>query len=109
MNSPKDAASALREQALDLLRQAQALDGKEPLVFIHEHRHGQTAYVGLTQPGLLDTQDEVIEWAERIMARDDVRFDEDDGESLTFFGGDISLEDICGVPHDDLSDSQPKP
>lgn len=93
-------AHQLRLEALNLLKEAQNIDGLEPLVFVHEHDTGQTCYMGWARPTL--NEDENQQWAETLMAAAGNTFEEDRDESLFFYDGDVGLAQLCGCdPNDD--------
>lgn len=93
-------AYQLRLEALKLLKEAQNIDGLEPLVFVHEHGTGQTCYMGWARPSL--NEDVNQQWAESVMATAGNSFEDNRDESLFFYAGDVGLAELCGCePNDD--------
>lgn len=87
-------AHQLRLEALNLLKQAQEIDGLEPVVIVHEHNCGQTCYMGWSRP--LGNEDEKQEWGSQLIAAAGNKFEENREELLYFHEGDVGLADVCG-------------
>ena len=87
-------AHQLRLEALNLLKQAQEIDGLEPVVVVHEHNCGQTCYMGWSRP--LSDEDKKQEWASRLISAAGNKFEENREELLYFHEGDVGLADVCG-------------
>ena len=77
----------LRREALGLLKMAQALDGLQPYVVMHDHEYGVSSYIGWGGDDL--TPDE----ATSIL---DAQFEYDKGETVVVDDG-ITLEEMTGV------------
>lgn len=88
-------AHKLRLEALNLLKQAQEIDGLEPVVVVHDHDCGQTCYMGWSRP-LGDDEDKKQEWAARLIEAAGNKFEEDREELLYFHEGDVGLAEVCG-------------
>jgi len=87
----------LRMQALELLRRAQAVDGMAPVFFTHSHEYGATGYLIWPKDGAAGNDEAMLDLAVLAIEKAGIHYDEERGESIDVFGGDVSLEDLCGA------------
>lgn len=85
--SDQEKAEELRVQALELLRQAQDLDGKKPFLVTHSHQYGDTNYIGYFEEA--PTQEQ----AEALLESD---FEEDRDETLNI--DELNIAELIGHP-----------
>lgn len=80
-------ATQLRQQAVELMKQAQSLDGLMPFLVVHHHEYGASTYLTWNDTLLSE------EMAAQVVGSD---YEPDKEESLDIFY-DLTIEDLTGL------------